>query len=253
MHASAIFQRTESGRSEIKNKMHGLTQSERLALIVIDGLSTYGDLKLKLKGLTEERFERAVLKLLHKSLIFEILLAEENAIADEFDAKTVDQFLQQDPLDPVTIMSIDPEEEFDLDMGAENLSSPQFRTVATKLENTNLPAGIRPSPKTLNKLPESVKDEHIYAPQAKTPLKISSVDFYVPLEIPNSATVIFQPTSPFATNAERLLTTNASFNEMDNSNGVPAVVAVPKFGWGVILMIGGLIIIIGSIFLTYRH
>ncbi|MDP9109655.1 MAG: hypothetical protein M3N23_11370 [Pseudomonadota bacterium] len=124
MDAQAVFQRTESGRTEIKTKMHGLTQSERLALIVVDGVSPYTELRNKLKGLASDRFERALNNLVKKNLIFEVLLPQGDVEEEAFDSETVDRFLQQDPLDPVTIISFDPEDEFglgdiDADAGAE--------------------------------------------------------------------------------------------------------------------------------------
>ena len=55
-----IFQRTDLGRAEIRDKRHGLTQSERLVLIIVDGVSSYAQLRVKLKSLVKERFDRAL-------------------------------------------------------------------------------------------------------------------------------------------------------------------------------------------------
>lgn len=249
MHASAIFQRTESGRSEIKNKMHGLTQSERLALIVIDGVSTYGDLRKKLNGLTEERFERALLKLLQKNLIFEVLLPTEDGIEEEFDSKTVDQFLFQDPLDPVTIMSIDPEEEFDLDMPAETSSPSQFQSLPLKAV----------AAKSTIETNRPISAEKIAADKAaailpnKKPLKIASVDFYVPLEKPDQ--IASDSVSVPGAKTISAGSSNAVGRVADTRNSKVVFSEAParRFAWAPILMIGGLIIIMVSLVLTFRH
>jgi hypothetical protein len=170
VHDSAIFQRTEAGRAEIQTKMHGLTQSERLALIVIDGITPYIALREKLKGLADERFERALASLAKKHLIFEVLLKEENVVPDHFEPEVIDRFLQQDPMDPVTIISFDAEDDFDLDMPAEIAlpipptpsHAPLVQDVVLDFDDDLLPLE---------------KDIHI----SQAP-KITSVDFYVPLE-----------------------------------------------------------------------
>lgn len=108
-----IFHRTSTGRDEIQQKSHGLTQSERLVLIMVDGVSTYQQVRSKLPVLTEDRFARAVGKLQAKELILEVFLPVEGQAPEELERTVIDRFLQQDPLDPVTIMLRDPEEELD--------------------------------------------------------------------------------------------------------------------------------------------
>lgn len=109
--SSTIFQRTQAGRDEIKQKSHGLTQSERLVLIMIDGVTPFGDVRAKLPALTDERFARALERLSHKELVLEVFMPVEGQVAEELDRSVVDRFLQQDPLDPVTIIMRNPEEE----------------------------------------------------------------------------------------------------------------------------------------------
>src|SRR6478735_8918813 len=108
---SVIFQRTEAGRDEIRQKSHGLTQSERLVLIVVDGVSICQQVREKLPALTDERFTRAISKLQKKELILEVFLPVVGQVAEELEPAVVDRFLQQDPLDPVTIILCDPDEE----------------------------------------------------------------------------------------------------------------------------------------------
>ncbi len=248
MHASAIFQRTESGRSEIKNKMHGLTQSERLALIVIDGVSTYGDLKRKLNGLSEERFERAFSKLLQKSLVFEVLLPEENAVAEEFDSKTVDKFLLQDSLDPVTIMAIDPEEEFDLDMRAESVSPQQFQSMqAPPVTTAKSDAGAE-HPPVSGELSAAKRDTKM---QEKKPLKIASVDFYVPLEKVTGVTVDSRDVKGVKVDAAKPRVAESAPSSAKNSTAMFSVAPSRKVAWGPLLLIGGLIILIASLWLKF--
>lgn len=109
--SSIIFQRTQAGRDEIQQKSHGLTQSERLVLIMVDGASTYQQVRSKLPVLADERFERAVRNLQKKELILEVFLPIAGQEPEELERTVIDRFLQQDPLDPVTIMLRDPEEE----------------------------------------------------------------------------------------------------------------------------------------------
>ncbi len=115
MDTAAIFQRTDSGRDTIKTKAVKLTQSERLLLIIIDGATPYGVLRQEVWALSAERFDRALRTLLKEGLIFEVLFPVQNQPVEELDSTVVDRFLQQDPLDPVTIISFDPEDEFGLD------------------------------------------------------------------------------------------------------------------------------------------
>lgn len=107
---SAIYQRTDTGRQEIQNKTHGLTQSERLVLIMVDGVTTYADLRSRLPVLTRERFDRALAKLEKGELVVEVLLPVPGQARDEIDKSVIDRFLQQDPLDPLTVLMLGPED-----------------------------------------------------------------------------------------------------------------------------------------------
>ncbi|GIZ54095.1 hypothetical protein [Noviherbaspirillum aridicola] len=107
---SAIFQRTDSGRQEIQNKTHGLTQSERLVLIMVDGVTPCKALRTRLPVLRQDRFDRALAKLEKDSLIAEVLLPLPDQQKEELDKSVIDRFLRQDPLDPLTVLAIDPDE-----------------------------------------------------------------------------------------------------------------------------------------------
>lgn len=109
-----IYQRTNAGRDEIHQKSHGLTQSERLILIMVDGVSSCKEIRAKLPVLTDERFERALQKLQLKELVLEVFMPLEGQAPEELERTVIDRFLQQDPMDPVTIMLRDPEEELGL-------------------------------------------------------------------------------------------------------------------------------------------
>ncbi|OGB24460.1 MAG: hypothetical protein A3I66_10645 [Burkholderiales bacterium RIFCSPLOWO2_02_FULL_57_36] len=119
MNATAILQRTSLGLETIKTKSVRLTQSERLILIVVDGVTPYAALRDKVWALSMERFVRALNTLLAKDLIFEVLLPDEAQQPETLDSAVVDHFLQQDTLDPVTIISVDPEDHFGMDLIAE--------------------------------------------------------------------------------------------------------------------------------------
>lgn len=252
MQASAIFQRTESGRTEIKTKMHGLTQSERLALIVVDGVTPYLDLRQKLKGLTDERFDRALNKLLQKTLIFELLLPTGKLDNDEFDAATVDRFLHQDPLDPVTIISFDVEDELGIDIQAEGAAMATLSVVAVPKDTGML---FPPSTETIS--PSSGDLLSVVAQP-----RIVTVDIYLPLEkvktgSPGStgstartgtagnrqgdAGLHNQSTNPSAFDSRR----------MDRSSmfGAPS----RKIQWGQLMIAIGIVVIVISIVFKLSH
>lgn len=267
MQASAIFQRTESGRSEIRNKLHGLTQSERLALIVIDGNSTYGELRTKLKGLSEERFDRALTKLLQKSFVFEVLMDDGQNIVEEFDAKTVDKFLHQDPMDAVTIMSFDPEEEFDLDMPGESAATPQFNNADS---NTNLAPTLYVAAPTMASVheaafatnnttivastsaPSSTIGVTVSHSRPKPVLKIVSVDFYVPLE--PSARRVPEAVSAVHSKLSSPVTQQAPRAPMSLDESVLfATRPDRKKPWGLLLLlVGGVVIAVSMAIIYFR-
>lgn len=109
-----VFQRSETGRAEIHEKKCGLTQSERLVLIMIDGVSTQEGVRAKLPVLTDERFRRAIRTLQQKDLIQEVLMPLADQRPEEVERSVIDRFLQQDPLDPVTIIMRDDDERLTL-------------------------------------------------------------------------------------------------------------------------------------------
>ncbi|HVL77367.1 MAG TPA: hypothetical protein VM406_15240 [Noviherbaspirillum sp.] len=109
---TTTFQRTHTGRTEIHEKKSGLTQSERLVLIMIDGVTPFSGVRAKLPVLTEDRFARAVQTLLNKDLILEVILPVEGQAPELVERTIIDRFLQQDPLDPVTIMYREDDERF---------------------------------------------------------------------------------------------------------------------------------------------
>ncbi|HEY8608690.1 MAG TPA: hypothetical protein VIM12_16375 [Noviherbaspirillum sp.] len=111
--ATAIYQRTREGGDEIRDKNHGLTQSERLVLIMVDGIGSVDQLRAKLPVLAEERFYRALRKLEEAGLVQEVLLPVEGQTAEEIDPATIDRYLRQDPHDPLTILFIPDEDDDD--------------------------------------------------------------------------------------------------------------------------------------------
>ncbi|OWW18207.1 hypothetical protein [Noviherbaspirillum denitrificans] len=135
--SATIFQRTHTGREEIHNKSHGLTQSERLVLIMVDGVSTYQGIRSKLSALTDDRFNRALQKLVANELIVEVFMPLDDQTPDELERTVIDRFLRQDPMDPVTVMLQDPEDELDLLKQARHAIAqwePSIETVPPKRE-----------------------------------------------------------------------------------------------------------------------
>jgi hypothetical protein len=141
-----IFQRTQTGRDEIQKKSHGLTQSERLVLIMIDGASPYREVRAKLPVLADERFERALSNLRKKEQIYEVLMPIQGESAETLERNVIDRFLQQDPLDPVTIIFRDPEEELGL---FDNGSAPESSVPAAPVTDVKPDASVSvPPPET---------------------------------------------------------------------------------------------------------
>jgi hypothetical protein len=139
---SALYQRTDRGRAEIKNKSYGLTQSERLVLLMTDGVSSYEALCRKMTGMTSLRLERAILQLAQQGLVAEVLLPQANPPLEVFDNDVIDLFLRQDALDPVTVISFEPEQEY----GAEEIppAPPAQPPVPVDLASwTAHPAGVQ--------------------------------------------------------------------------------------------------------------
>lgn len=128
----AIFQRAHAGREEIYQKKRGLTQSERLVLIMIDGVLSCATVKNKLPSLTQERFERALATLAKKELIVEVLMPLLGQTAEQVDEAVVDRFLRQDPTDPLTIIAFDPEDEFGIPEVAEKLEPARASELPTQ-------------------------------------------------------------------------------------------------------------------------
>lgn len=229
MQASAIFQRTDSGRTEIKTKMHGLTQSERLALIVVDGVTPYIGIRQKLKGLTDERFNRALNNLLQKNLIFEVLLDGEVTDDDEFDAAIIERFLHQDPLDPVTIISFDVEDEFGIDMQVEGAALP-----VPHVANASKPTATRAlSPPSASLYKDA-------GPTVVFPHRITTVDIYLPLE---KVTV--------QTPGNRHDDIRQSAQSADYPGGFRA--PARKIQWGQLVIAAGIVVIVISIVLKLAH
>lgn len=127
---ATIFQRTHAGREEIHKKSHGLTQSERLVLIMVDGVSSYMEIRAKLPVLTDERFERALQKLQLKELALEVFMPLEGQAPDELERAVIDRFLQQDPMDPLTVILHDPEDELGVLGSMQHASAPSQQVPA---------------------------------------------------------------------------------------------------------------------------
>jgi hypothetical protein len=168
MAASSIYQRTDAGRLEIQLKKQGLTQSERLILIVVDGRASLLELSEKLKGLEQSRISRAIERLAGKQLIYEVLLPTPSLSNDVVDAAQIERFLQQEPLDPVTIMSFDVDYDDD-DVGQKNTDS----TLSSPF-NLNVDVSSRVIP-VINKQ----DGDAVTSTRAST--SVGVVDFYIPL------------------------------------------------------------------------
>src|SRR6185437_5183777 len=97
------LQRTFKGEGEIRKKSHSLTQSQRLVLAAVDGVSQIAELQRRLSGMARRRFTLAVADLTARGLVEE---AKNPMIPDKLDLRMVEHFVRQDPLDPITISAL---------------------------------------------------------------------------------------------------------------------------------------------------
>jgi len=100
----ARLQRTQRGQDEIRQKSHTLTQSERLILALIDGLASNDRLRGRVRGMLERRFRLTVADLKAKGFVEEVVLPGNRP--ESPDSATIESFVRQDPLDPVTLTAL---------------------------------------------------------------------------------------------------------------------------------------------------
>ncbi|MFZ6843513.1 hypothetical protein [Undibacterium sp. RuTC16W] len=190
---AVIFQRTDLGKAEIKNKQHGLTQSERLVLIIADGVSSYAELRAKLKSLVKERFDRALRSLSDKGLLYEVMFPLDNQMPDIVEADAMDRFLRQEDSDPVSVLSFQPEEEY----GSDDLRA-QGLVPLDEVEEVEVGEPVPPYPdlieNTIDRLEEpiiytqekvSTRIETAHTAEPEQAGQLSEVDFYLPLTLPS--------------------------------------------------------------------
>lgn len=93
---SVIFQRTETGSNEIRNGKVVLRHNERLVLVLIDGVTSYAQLRMKMRGLVQQRFDLALSGLQEKGLIVEILFPLIDQHKDAIAPEVLVDFLKAD-------------------------------------------------------------------------------------------------------------------------------------------------------------
>jgi hypothetical protein len=98
------LQRTFKGDGEIRRKSHALTQSQRLVLASVDGLSQIAELQRRLGGMAKRRLTLAVADLTARGLVEEA--KNPMAVPDKLDLQLVERFVRQDPSDPITITAL---------------------------------------------------------------------------------------------------------------------------------------------------
>ena len=97
------LQRTPKGEAEIRKKSNALTQSQRLILAAVDGVSQVADLQRKLGGMAKRRFTLAVADLTARGLVAE---SRNQIVPDKLDPQLIEHFVRQDPSDPITITAL---------------------------------------------------------------------------------------------------------------------------------------------------
>jgi hypothetical protein len=105
LNTNARLIRTQRGQGEVRQKSHTLTQTERLILVLVDGITPIDQIPRKLRGLTERRFKLALADLKAKGLVEEAASASVDG-ADVLERGAVESFVRQDALDPITISSL---------------------------------------------------------------------------------------------------------------------------------------------------
>jgi hypothetical protein len=95
----AIFQRTETGSDEIRKGKIVLRHNERLVLVLIDGVTNYAQLRAKMRGLVQERFDLALLGLQEKGLIVDILFPVIDQHRDAIAPEVLVDFLKANSQD----------------------------------------------------------------------------------------------------------------------------------------------------------
>lgn len=93
-----IFQRTETGSDEIRKGKIVLRHNERLVLVLIDGVTSYAQIRAKMRGLVQERFDLALTGLQEKGLIVDILFPLIDQHKDAIAPEVLVDFLQANSL-----------------------------------------------------------------------------------------------------------------------------------------------------------
>jgi len=78
------LQRTPKGEAEIRKKSNALTQSQRLILATVDGVSQIVELQRKLGGMAKRRFALAVADLTARGMVEE---ARNPMVPDKLDPR----------------------------------------------------------------------------------------------------------------------------------------------------------------------
>lgn len=109
---SATYQRSAEGRHEIVKKCCGLTQTERLALILVDGINPASEVRDRIHALNNESFRKVMDKLLSLGLICEVIEAPADLAHGQVREARLASVRVRDRLAPVTIVRNDPQYDF---------------------------------------------------------------------------------------------------------------------------------------------
>jgi hypothetical protein len=215
------LRRTQKGRDEVLKKTHILTQSERLLLVVADGITTTEGLQWKLRGLSKRRFKLAIADLTAKGLLEEYIPSENQSL-EKLDVSIIEQFVRQDPLDPITITAL--------------RLKPDSSVRAVK-------SSVVPEPE--HKVISTISTDSALNP-------LTEVDFYLPLEVQVDLPVApdWRPDSSIS----NIITANGA--EEDNGSSIRRMKRQKRgrrVQIGYWLLFAGLICLIVSIAITKFH
>ena len=174
-----IFQRTEMGANEIRSGKVVLRHNERLVLVLIDGVTSYAELRTKMRGLVRERFDLALSGLQEKGLIVDILFPLIDEHRDAIAPEILVDFLQANSKGRVDTLIDSGANSFDT-RDPENVHA--FSGMISSSGNLALSIDTRagPSSKFLNK----------GNPTGLSAADTNEVDFFLPVDVSLGATKV---------------------------------------------------------------
>lgn len=167
-----IFQRTEMGSDEIRSGKVVLRHNERLVLVLIDGVTTYAQLRTKMRGLVPERFDLALRGLQEKGLIVDVLFPLIDEHKDAIAPEVLVDFLQANSKGGVGKLVSGGSDSFDI---SESKNEHAFSGMISSSGNLALSIDTRAGP--------SSGFLKLANPTGLSAVDANEVDFFLPLDV----------------------------------------------------------------------